>query len=189
MLNATFFVPWFDKKGGKHSAEPPLWKQDRPCTAPPTNLVYLSIGAISNYLHQLEYPSWILERGEKGRKVFQFKVMSFKKKKIVQATLCTVSQLLRPGLPYMPNASRTKEKQTLATPRYGSAVIFNTSSLTRRAGSNLLLLQVTLNDGGLNKNQSKLKRKYIYIYKFKTFKKTTARFSSTHPQWSQVYVY
>lgn len=76
-----------------------------------------------------------------------------------------MSQLLRPGLPYMPNASRTKEKQTLATPRYGSAVIFNTSSLTRRAGSNLLLLQVTLNDGGLNKNQSKLKRKYIYIYK------------------------
>lgn len=27
----------------------------------------------------------------------------------------------------------------------------------------MLLLQVTLNDGGLNKNQSKLKRKYIYI--------------------------
>lgn len=103
--------------------------------------------------------------------MFKFKVMSFFLK-IVQATLCTVSQLLRPGLPYMPNASRTKEKQTLATPRYGSAVIFNTSSLTRRAGSNLLLLQVTLNDGGLDKNQSKLKRKkYIYIYKFKTLKK------------------
>lgn len=40
-----------------------------PCTAPPTNLVYLSIGAISNYLHQFEYPSWILKRQKKrGRR-------------------------------------------------------------------------------------------------------------------------
>lgn len=77
----SLFPGLIRRGGGKHSGEPPLWKQDRPCTAPPTNLVYLSIGAISNYLHQLEYPSWILERGEKGRKVFQFKVMSFKKKK------------------------------------------------------------------------------------------------------------
>lgn len=35
-----------------------------------------------------------------------------------------MSQLLRP----MPNAPRTKENQTLATPRYGSAVIFYTSA-------------------------------------------------------------
>lgn len=35
--------------------------------SPPTDLVYLSIGAISNHLHQFEYPSWIL-RSEKKRK-------------------------------------------------------------------------------------------------------------------------
>lgn len=47
--------------------------------------------------------------------------------------MSTVSQLLHPALPYMPNASRTKEKQTLATPRCGPAVIFNTSSPTGRS--------------------------------------------------------
>lgn len=46
----------------------------------------------------------------------------------------------------------------------------------------MLLLQVTLNDGGLDKNQSKLKRKkYIYIYKFKTFKKNNGSVQQHSP--------
>lgn len=48
----------------------------------------------------------------------------------------SISQLLRPGLPYMPNASRTKENQTLATPRWGSAVIFDSPHKTWKKTSN-----------------------------------------------------
>lgn len=40
---------------------------------PPTDLVYLSIGAISNHLHQFEYPSWILW-GEKKKRQIRFRM-------------------------------------------------------------------------------------------------------------------
>lgn len=90
---------------------------------PPTNLVYLSIGAISNYLHQLKYPSRILQR-RKRTVGLNKKCCSLLK----WIALSGVRQLLRPGLPYMQNASRTKEKQTLATPRCVSALVFNASS-------------------------------------------------------------
>lgn len=111
--NATSFVYRLVHGGGGARAIP-VKTAHRPCATPPTNLVYLSIGAISNNLHQFEYPSWVLWR----RKEKKDEISAKHTKKgamlgccvfflfLLWATASGASQLLRP----VPNASRTKEK-------------------------------------------------------------------------------
>lgn len=72
-------------------------KTQKQATEPPTNLVDLSIGSISNHLHQLEYPGWILQtQNRKNRRV---RKLNKKNKDKYPWIVSSASQLLRPGLP------------------------------------------------------------------------------------------